>query len=111
MIGTVSDATFEAEVLKVPGPVLVDFWAAWCGPCRQLTQVLEDMAIALEGRLTIVRLDVDANPQTAAKQGIQSVPTLIMFRDGQTLARKVGALPRQRLVQWAVTTVADGWST
>jgi thioredoxin 1 len=102
-VGKVSDATFEAEVLKSAEPVVVDFWAEWCGPCRMIAPALEEIASAMNGKVKIVKLNVDENPAVAAKYGIMSIPTLIMFKNGQDLPdRQVGISgnPRQKLAQW-----------
>ncbi|HEX2654565.1 MAG TPA: thioredoxin [Xanthobacteraceae bacterium] len=96
----VSDADFETEVLKSAEPVVVDFWAEWCGPCRMIAPALEEIAGAMAGKVKIVKLNVDENPNTAAKYGIMSIPTLMMFKDGQLSSRQVGAAPKQKLEQW-----------
>src|SRR6201996_774818 len=99
-VGKVSDADFEAEVLKATGPVVVDFWAEWCGPCRMIAPALEEIAGALGDKVKIVKLNVDENPQVAAKYGIMSIPTLMMFKNGDIASRQVGAAPKQKLQQW-----------
>jgi thioredoxin 1 len=104
-VGKVSDATFESEVLKATGPVVVDFWATWCGPCRMIAPALEEIAGSLGSKVKIVKLNVDENPQTAAKYGIQSIPTLMIFKDGQMASRQVGAAPKQKLEQWITASV------
>jgi len=104
-VGKVSDSTFESEVLKATGPVVVDFWAEWCGPCRMIAPALEEIAGSLGPKVKIVKLNVDENPQTAAKYGIQSIPTLMIFKDGQLASRQIGAAPKQKLEQW-ITTAA-----
>jgi thioredoxin len=104
-VGKVSDITFESEVLKATGPVVVDFWAEWCGPCRMIAPALEEIAGTLNGKVKIVKLNVDENPQTAAKYGIQSIPTLMIFKDGQMASRQIGAAPKQKLEQWITTAV------
>ena len=93
----VSDATFEKEVLQSATPVLVDYWAEWCGPCKMIAPVLEDMAKEYAGRLTVAKLDIDANPAVTTKYGIRGIPTLILFKDGQVHAQKVGALSKSQL--------------
>ena len=104
-VSKVSDTTFESEVLKATGPVVVDFWAEWCGPCRMIAPALEEIAGTLNGKVKIVKLNVDENPQTAAKYGIQSIPTLMIFKDGQLASRQIGAAPRQKLEQWISAAV------
>jgi thioredoxin 1 len=104
-VGKVSDTTFESEVLKATEPVVVDFWAEWCGPCRMIAPALEEIAGSLGNKVKIVKLNVDENPQTAAKYGIQSIPTLMIFKGGQMSSRQIGAAPRQKLEQWITTAV------
>ena len=104
-VGKVSDTTFESEVLKATGPVVVDFWAEWCGPCKMIAPALEEISGSLGGKVKIVKLNVDENPQTAAKYGIQSIPTLMIFKDGQMASRQIGAAPKQKLEQWITTAV------
>ncbi|MBX9775721.1 MAG: thioredoxin [Xanthobacteraceae bacterium] len=104
-VGKVSDATFESEVLKATSPVVVDFWAEWCGPCRMIAPALEEIAGSLGEKVKIVKLNVDENPQTAAKYNIQSIPTLMIFKDGNMSSRQVGAAPKQKLEQWITSAV------
>jgi thioredoxin 1 len=104
-VGKVSDSTFASEVLKASSPVVVDFWAEWCGPCRSIAPALEEIAGSLGDKVKIVKLNVDENPQTAAKYGIQSIPTLMIFKDGQEASRQIGAAPKQKLEQWITTAV------
>jgi len=93
----VSDASFEADVLQSDLPVLVDYWAAWCGPCKMIAPLLDEAANDFSGRVTIAKLDVDANPDTAAKFGIRGIPTLMLFKNGQVAATKVGAMSKSQL--------------
>jgi thioredoxin 1 len=104
-VGKVSDATFESEVLKSASPVVVDFWAEWCGPCRMIAPALEEIAGALGEKVKIVKLNVDENPATAAKYNIQSIPTLMIFKDGNMSSRQIGAAPKQKLEQWITSAV------
>ena len=104
-VGKVSDATFEAEVLKATGAVVVDFWAEWCGPCRMIAPALEEIAGSLGEKVKIVKLNVDENPQTAAKYNIQSIPTLLIFKNGDMSSRQIGAAPKQKLEQWITSAV------
>ena len=99
-VSKVSDASFESDVLKSPGPVVVDFWAEWCGPCRMIAPALEEIAGQLGDKVKIVKLNVDENPNTAAKYGIMSIPTLMLFKNGEITSRQVGAAPKQKLQQW-----------
>jgi len=99
-VGKTSDASFESDVLKSSEPVVVDFWAEWCGPCRMIAPALEEIAGQLGDKVKIVKLNVDENPNTAAKYGIMSIPTLMLFKNGEIASRQVGAAPKQKLHQW-----------
>ena len=105
-VAKVSDKDFEAEVLKSAEPVVVDFWAEWCGPCKMIAPALEEIAGTMNGKVKIVKLNVDENPATAAKYGIMSIPTLMLFKNGELASRQVGAAPRQKLEQWITTATA-----
>ena len=96
-IKNVSDASFDADVIKSGQPVLVDYWAAWCGPCKMIAPILEEVAGEYADRLTVAKLNVDENQETAAKFGIRGIPTLMLFKDGQVAATKVGALSKSQL--------------
>jgi thioredoxin 1 len=93
----VSDASFEADVLNSDVPVLVDYWAAWCGPCKMIAPLLEEAVKEYQGRVIIAKVNVDENPDTAAKFGIRGIPTLMLFKDGKAAATKVGALSKSQL--------------
>ncbi|HHU94884.1 MAG TPA: thioredoxin TrxA [Alcaligenaceae bacterium] len=96
-IKNVSDASFSEDVLQSGQPVLVDYWAAWCGPCKAIAPILDEIAEQYAGRVTIAKLNVDENPETAAKFGIRGIPTLMLFKDGEPTETKVGALSKSQL--------------
>ena len=96
----VTDATFAADVLGSDKPVIVDFWAEWCGPCRAISPVLEELSTELQGKVKIVKLNVDDNPNTTVKYGVRSIPTLAMFKGGEVADIKVGAAPKTALASW-----------
>ena len=98
LIKHVSDASFDADVLKSTVPVLVDYWAEWCGPCKMIAPILDDVSATYEGRLQISKMNVDENREVPAKFGIRGIPTLMIFKDGQLAATKVGALSKAQLV-------------
>ena len=97
LIKTVTDANFEAEVLQSEVPVLVDYWAAWCGPCKMIAPLLDEAAQTFEGRVTIAKLNVDENPDTPAKYGVRGIPTLMLFKNGEAAVTKVGAMSKSQL--------------
>jgi thioredoxin 1 len=96
----VTDANFESEVKGAGGPVVVDFWAEWCGPCKMISPALEEIAKEMQGKVTIAKLNVDENPSVASSYGIRSIPTLMLFKDGKMASSKVGAAPKSELKRW-----------
>ncbi|MBS1252613.1 MAG: Thioredoxin 1 [Anaerolineales bacterium] len=94
----VTDESFDSDVLQSDTPVITDFWAEWCGPCKMIAPVLEDIAEEYEDQLTVAKLDVDSNPNTAMRYGVQSIPTLILFKNGQEAERLVGAMSKDRMM-------------
>ena len=95
-----TDETFETDVLKATGPVLVDFWAEWCGPCKMIAPALEEIGAEYAGRVTVVKVNIDENPQTPPKFGIRGIPTLILFKNGTVEAQKVGAVSKSQLANF-----------
>lgn len=96
----ISDTSFESDVLKAGEPVLVDFWAEWCGPCRMIGPALEEIAEEMGGKVTIAKLNIDDHPDTPAKYGVRGIPTMILFKDGEVASTKVGAAPKSALKSW-----------
>ncbi len=95
-----TDDSFERDVLHADGPVLVDFWAEWCGPCKQIAPALEDLAQEYGGKVQVVKVNIDQNPGTPSKYGVRGIPTIMMFKGGEVAAVKVGALPKSKLYEW-----------
>lgn len=93
----VNDTNFQAEVLTSDKPVLVDFWAIWCGPCKMIAPIVEELATEYSGKLKVTKMDVDANPRTAMQYGIRSIPTLMIFKGGQVVEQIIGAVPKRHL--------------
>ena len=102
----VSDDTFETDVLGADGPVLVDFWAEWCGPCKQIGPALEDIANEMDGKVTVAKVNIDDNPGVPTKYGVRGIPTLMLFQNGQVAGTKVGAMPKSKISEWIEETVA-----
>ncbi len=101
----VTDATFSTDVLNASGPVLVDFWAAWCGPCKSIAPALEEIAGEYAGKLTVAKVNIDDNPLTPNTYAVRGIPTLILFKDGKPAATKVGAMPKSALKDWVASSL------
>lgn len=97
---TVTDQSFQADVLGADKPVLVDFWAEWCGPCRMIAPALEEIAADLGDQVTIAKINIDENPDTPGRYGVRGIPTMLLFKNGEAVAQKVGAAPRSQIQQW-----------
>ena len=104
-IAAVNDEEFETNVLKAAGPVLVDFWAEWCGPCKMITPILEEVATEMGEEITILKINIDDNPVTPSDLGVKGIPTLIIFKNGEVASTKVGALLKGQIVQWIKESV------
>ena len=102
----VTDDSFEADVLKASKPVLVDFWAEWCGPCKQIGPALEQIADDYAEQLTVAKINIEDSPMTPSKLGVKGIPTLMLFKDGHMASMKVGALPKQKIMEWLVESGA-----
>ena len=101
----VTDSDFEAKVLGSQTPVLVDFWAEWCQPCKQIAPFLDELAIEMKGKIKIVKINIDENPKTPLKYGVQGIPTLIIFKAGQATSTKVGSVPKNQLSEWIESSI------
>ncbi len=96
----ITDESFETDVLKAGKPVLVDFWAEWCGPCKQIAPVLEQISDELGGKVTVAKLNIEESPTTPSRYGVRGIPTMMLFKDGQMASMKVGAMPKQKILEW-----------
>ncbi|MGR3462098.1 MAG: thioredoxin [Roseovarius sp.] len=96
----VTDATFDAEVKNSDIPVVVDFWAEWCGPCKQIGPALEELAAEMEGKIKVAKVDVDSNPNSAVAMGVRGIPALFIFKDGEVISNRAGAAPKAALQSW-----------
>jgi len=101
----VSDSSFQTDVLDSKTPVLVDYWAEWCGPCRMIGPSLDELSSELDGRLVVAKLNIDENPQVPTKYGVRGIPTLMIFKNGQVTATKVGALPKNKIKEWIEASI------
>ena len=96
----VNDENFENEVLKADSPVVVDFWAEWCGPCKQLSPLVDELADEMSGKVKVVKVNIDESPEAPTKYGVRGIPTLMVFKDGQVVDTRVGGMPKSQLTEW-----------
>ena len=101
----ITDENFEAEVLKGDKLTLVDFWAEWCGPCKQIAPSLDEISEELDGKMSLAKVNIDENPETPSKYGVRGIPTLMLFKDGEVASTKVGALPKSKLKEWVESVI------
>jgi thioredoxin 1 len=103
----VSDASFQNDVLNAKGPVVVDFWAEWCGPCKMIAPALDELSTELNGKVTIAKINIDENPHVPQKYGVRGIPTMMIFQGGQVAATKVGALPKSKIKEWIESSIPE----
>jgi thioredoxin 1 len=101
----VSDSSFDEMVLRASEPVLVDFWAEWCGPCKMIAPFLDELATDMAGKVTVAKVNIDENPQIPRKYGVRGIPTMMLFKGGQVAATKIGALPKSKLYEWVESVI------
>ena len=101
----VTDGSFDSDVIEASKPVLVDFWAEWCGPCKQIAPALDEISEELGDSISIAKINIDENPQVPGKYGVRGIPTLLIFQDGQVVAQKVGALPKSQILDWIKSSI------
>ena len=101
-----TDTTFETDVLQAEGPILVDFWAPWCGPCKMLGPILDEIASTHSGKVKIVKVDVDQNGQTATQYNVRTIPTMMVFQNGALVDTKIGMLPKNKIIEWVESVTA-----
>jgi thioredoxin 1 len=102
----ISDDSFEQDVVNASRPVIVDYWAEWCGPCRQIAPALEELELELKDRVTIAKMNVDENPRTPTKFGVRGIPTLMLFKNGEVASTKIGAMPKSKIKEWIESQIA-----
>lgn len=105
MTKEITDKEFQEEVLNSKEPVLIDFWAEWCGPCRMLTPIIEQLSVEMKDKIKIVKMDIEANPDAPSSLGIRTIPTMMIFKDGKQVATKVGALPKNSIKDWIDSSI------